>query len=116
MKKLSNEIFFFIFFVVPFLLIYSKGYDYWKETVLEPRIKMKCGDGEPIVEWHNSEEYQIPTHDCAKLEYYMEYNKWFLVIAKDFIAEHSPTYEEIKVHIIEMIGNIIELINIVQSR
>ncbi len=115
MKKLADEMFILIFFVLPVLLIYSKGYGYWKETVLEPRLGMKCGDGEPIIKWHEMKEYQIPTHDCTTFRYILEYNKWFVVTTKNLIVEHSPTYNDVKDYIIEIINDTVEVVTSPES-
>jgi len=54
---------------------------------VELAVGMQCGNGKSIEKWHNVERILIPTHDCANYKHYLEYNKWSLSTAKDFISD-----------------------------
>ena len=89
MKKLFNQVFVFVFFVLPFLFTYAKGLDYYRETVVEPAVGMKCGDGKPNVTWYAGEEIHTPTYDCYNKEHYVAYAKWFASKVPEVLAENE---------------------------
>jgi hypothetical protein len=67
MNKLLNEALIVTLVVIPFCVIYGKGLDYYRETVVEPKVGMKCGDGTPNETWIDTKHILIPTYNCATL-------------------------------------------------
>lgn len=115
MKKFFDEAFIFVFLVIPFLLIYAKGIDYYNEVVIEPAVGMKCANGEPIETWVNTERILIPTHNCHTFEHYINYTKWLAMKIPELLSDNNETidkvinyFKEIMVIIVELLTNVIE--------
>ncbi len=113
MRKLFNEVFIFTFLVLPFLLVYAKGLDYYRETVVEPAVGMKCGDGKPIETWYATERILTPTYDCHNKEHYIAYAKWFstkvpevLNANEGFIDETISYFKEVTVIVVDILKDI----------
>lgn len=85
-KNLLNEVLtlMMVFFV---LAAYLKVADYYDETIVEPKIGMKCGDGNPIETWRETETIFIPTHDCTTLDHHLDYFRWFVIKVIELIME-----------------------------
>lgn len=114
MKKLFNEVFIFLFIILPFLVVYAKGLDYYRETVVEPIVGMKCGNGEPNVTWYAGEEIHTPTYNCYNKEHYIAYTKWFaakvpevLKTNEGFIDETISYFKEITIIVVDLLNDII---------
>lgn len=113
MKKLFNEVFIFLFIILPFLVVYAKGLDYYRETVVEPTVGMKCGDGKPNITWYAGEEIHTPTYDCYNKEHYLAYAKWFaskvpevLSANEGFIDETIDYFKKVTVIIVDIMRGI----------
>ncbi len=113
MRKLFNEVFVFVFLILPFLIIYAKGLDYYRETVVEPTVGMKCGDGKPKITWYAGEEIHTPTYDCYNKEHYIAYAKWFstkvpevLNANEGFIDETISYFKEVTVIVVDILKDI----------
>jgi hypothetical protein len=110
MNKLLNEALIVTLVVIPFCVIYGKGLDYYRETVVEPKVGMKCGDGTPNETWIDTKHILIPTYNCATFKHYGEYNRWFISKAKDFVLESKPAIDETKEYFKETSKGIAELL------
>ena len=102
MKKLFDDIFILVTFVLPFIFIYGKGLDYYRTTVVEPRVGMECSNGDDKVTWYYGDEIRTPTANCHTLEHYLEYNRWFVKKAPEVIASYGPEIEEYKAYFKEI--------------
>lgn len=113
MRKVFDETFIFIFFVLPFLVIYAKFFDYYNVTVVEPKVGMKCGDGTPKETWVNGETILIPTYDCTTLDHYLGYAEWFAKAVPAYLAEHSEFFKAVKDYFMKvmdlMVGMFMEI-------
>ena len=86
MKNLLNEV--LTLMIVLFVLaVYFKGADYYNETVVEPQVGMKCGDGNPIETWHDTQTILMPTHDCTTLDHHFGYFRWIVIKVIELIIE-----------------------------
>lgn len=104
MNKLIKEVFIFLLFF-PLLIIYGKGIDDYRAIEVEPKLGMKCGDGNPIESWYATERILTPTADCMTIEHYADYSKWFTMKAIEFIKDNEDKLDPVLAYLKEVTIN-----------
>ncbi len=113
MRKLFNEFFIFFVLVLPFLIVYAKGLDYYRTEVVEPAVGMKCGDGKPIETWYATERILTPTYNCHTKEHYVAYAKWLAEKVPEVLGDNEEVidstiayFKEITVIVVDILTDI----------